>query len=60
MNQITRIQQMEENLDKSAKAVKDFILEMSEKARIKRRTMTMLDIGAGGEVNQADLNDLLD
>ena len=45
---------------KNAKAVKDFILEMSEKARIKRRTMTMLDIGAGGEVNQADLNDLLD
>ena len=45
---------------KNAKAVKDFILEMSEKARIKRRTMTMLDIGAGGEVNPADLNDLLD
>ena len=45
---------------KNAKAVKDFILEMSEKARIKRRTMTMLDISAGGEVDAADLDELID
>ena len=45
---------------KNAKAVKDFVLEMSEKARIKRRTMTMLDISAGGEVDAADLDELID
>ena len=32
---------------KNAKAVKDFILEASEKARVKRRTLNMLDIGTG-------------
>lgn len=32
---------------KNSKAVKDFILEASEKARIKRRTLNMLDIGTG-------------
>ncbi|MBQ9990150.1 MAG: PH domain-containing protein [Lachnospiraceae bacterium] len=30
-----------------AKEVKDFILEASEAARIKRRTLTTLDIGSG-------------
>ena len=48
---------------KNAKAVKDFVLEMSEKARIRRRTMTMLDISAGsngGEIDDVDLDDLLD
>lgn len=32
---------------KNAKAVKDFILKASEKARVKRRTLNMLDIGTG-------------
>ena len=33
---------------KHSKAVKDFILEQSEKARLKRRTVNMVDIGADG------------
>ena len=39
---------------KNARAVKDFILEMSEAARLKRRTVNMLDIGSG---DMADLDD---
>ncbi|MBQ8597816.1 MAG: PH domain-containing protein [Lachnospiraceae bacterium] len=34
---------------KNAKAIKDFILEMSEQDRLKRRTLNTLDIGAGLE-----------
>lgn len=40
---------------KNARAVKDFILEMSETARIKRRTVNMLDIGSG---DMADVDDI--
>lgn len=39
---------------KNARAVKDFILEMSEAARLKRRTVNMLDIGSG---DIADMDD---
>ena len=40
---------------KNARAVKDFILEMSEAARLKRRTVNMLDIGSG---DMTDLDDM--
>lgn len=39
---------------KNAKAIKDFILEASEVARRKRRTLNTLDIGAG---SREDLDD---
>lgn len=32
---------------KNSKTIKDFILDQSEKARVKRRTVNMLDIGSG-------------
>lgn len=39
---------------KHSKAVKDFILEQSEKARMKRRTVNMLDIGSS---SMSDMDD---
>ena len=42
---------------KNSKAIKDFIFQVSEEARMKRRTMNMLNIGTGdmGDVDPADL-----
>ena len=41
---------------RNSKQIKDFILEVSEKVRQKRRTLNMLDIGAeGADVDPTDL-----
>lgn len=45
---------------KHSKAVKDFILEQSEEARRKRRTMNMLDIGTGNMQDVDDFDDVDD
>ena len=39
---------------KNAREIKDYILVASEQARLKRRTMNMLDIGAGDEFDLPD------
>lgn len=41
---------------KNARAIKDFILESSEEARLKRRTVNMLDIGTGDIGDMDDLH----
>ena len=38
---------------RNSRAIKDFILERSEEARMRRRTVNMLDIGSG-DVDDAD------
>lgn len=40
---------------KNARAIKDFMLQASEAARLKRRTLSTLDIGSG---NIADVDDI--
>lgn len=40
---------------KNARAIKDFMLQASEAARMKRRTLSTLDIGSG---NIADVDDI--
>ena len=42
---------------KNAKQIKDFILDASEKARMKRRTLNTLDIGTG-EMTDIDPEDI--
>ena len=39
---------------RNSRAIKDFILEQSENARMKRRTVNMLDIGSGGLEDMGD------
>lgn len=41
---------------KQYREIKDYILEESEKARIKRRTVNMLDIGTGDMTDVDDIN----
>ena len=40
---------------KNARAIKDFMLEASETARMKRRTLSTLDIGTGDMADVADI-----
>ena len=40
---------------RNSKAIKEFILKESEEARLKRRTVSMLDIGSG-DIGDADLD----
>ena len=42
---------------RNSKAIKDFILRESEEARLKRRTVNMLDIGTGDMDDIDDINE---
>ena len=42
---------------RNARAIKDFILEASEQARLKRRTLNTLDIGSG-QMSDADMDEI--
>ena len=42
---------------KHSREVKDFILKQSEEARLKRRTVNMLDIGSGDAGDMDDMDD---
>ena len=44
----------EKGIRENAKALKDFILEASETARLKRRTLNVLDVGADAAELEAD------
>ena len=43
---------------KNAKEIKNYILEESEKARMRRRTVNMQDIGGMGLADMSDIDDI--